>query len=131
MERRRILNGLGAVLHLTPAHEGHERRNQKSRRTRFGCTRCSDSESIRKSGQSDYHEATTGPEIWDDLDGRVDAFVAGVGTGGTFTGVSRFLKSRNPDILAAAVEPESSAVLSGRPAGPHKISGYRRGIHPR
>ncbi|WP_205698499.1 cysteine synthase A [Conexibacter sp. SYSU D00693] len=76
------------------------------------------------------HETGTGPEIWEALDGDVDVFVGGVGTGGTVTGVGRFLKSRNPTCQVVAVEPASSAVLSGRPPGPHRIQGIGAGFVP-
>lgn len=130
MERRRILGALGARLHLTPAHEGMSGAIKKSQEIIAATKGALSLNQFENQANPAYHEATTGPEIYKDLEGELAAFVAGVGTGGTFTGVSRFLKRQNPQIHSVAVEPEGSAVISGHPPGPHKIQGIGAGFVP-
>lgn len=129
-ERRKLLQGFGAELVLTQGSLSMNGAIAKAKEL---------AESIPGSfipGQFDNpanpkaHYDTTGPEIWEALSGKVDVFVAGVGTGGTITGVGRFLKSKNPSVHVVAVEPDESAVLSGEPAGPHAIQGIGAGFVP-
>ena len=130
MERRRILTSLGAELYLTPAHEGMGGAINKAAELVKEHPGALSLKQFDNPANPDFHEASTGPEIWEDIKGEISAFVAGVGTGGTFTGVSRYLKKQNPKIKTVAMEPESSAVLSGRPAGSHKIQGIGAGFIP-
>ena len=130
LERRRILTALGAELHLTPAHEGMNGAIRKAEEIVESTKGALSLRQFENPSNPAYHEATTGPEIWNDLDGDVAAFVAGVGTGGTFTGVSRFLKSKSSTVKTYPVEPITSAVLSGESSGPHKIQGIGPGFIP-
>lgn len=129
-ERRALLAALGAELVLTPASEGMS-----------GAIRRADELAAEIEGSfipgqfvnpanPEIHEKTTGPEILEDTDGKVDIFVSAVGTGGTLTGVGRALKKHNPDIKIVAVEPYDSPVLSGGKAGPHKLQGIGAGFVP-
>lgn len=129
-ERRALLAALGAELVLTPASEG------MSGAIRRADELAAETEGSFIPGQfvnpanPEIHEKTTGPEILEDTDGKVDIFVSAVGTGGTLTGVGRALKKHNPDIKIVAVEPYDSPVLSGGKAGPHKLQGIGAGFVP-
>lgn len=130
MERRRILSALGAEIVLTPAAEGMGgaiRRAEQIVAEREGALMLGQ---FANRANSMAHERTTGPEIWRDTDGKVDIFVAGVGTGGTISGVGRYLKSVSSGVEVVAVEPATSAVLSGESAGAHKIQGIGAGFIP-
>ena len=129
-ERVKLLKALGAQIVLTPKAEGMKGSVAAALKI------LDDTPGSFMPGQFDNpnnalaHEKTTGPEIWEDLDGKVDAFVAGVGTGGTITGVGQYLKSRDPSVKVVAVEPASSPVLSQGVAGAHKIQGIGAGFVP-
>ena len=129
-ERRKLLLHLGARVELTPANRGMMGAVDRARailREEPGSVML---QQFENPANPAAHEATTGPEIWTDLQGQVDCFVAGVGTGGTLTGVSRFLRRHNPSLRVVAVEPDKCAVLSGKPPGPHAIEGIGAGFVP-
>ena len=130
LERRRLLEVLGAELVLTPAEEGMPgaiRTAEKLVRENPDAIML---QQFDNPANPAIHRTTTAEEIWADTDGQVDLFVAGVGTGGTFSGVSAALKEKNPDLIAVAVEPENSPVISGGKPGAHKIQGIGAGFIP-
>jgi cysteine synthase A len=129
IERRKLLKHLGANLVLTPGSEGMKGAIAKAEEI-AGSTGAFMPNQFANPANPEIHRRTTAEEIWRDTDGVVDIFVAGVGTGGTITGVSEVLKSRKPDVQAVAVEPSESPVLSGGKPGPHKIQGIGAGFVP-
>lgn len=130
MERRKMLKILGAELELTPAAKGMRGSIEKAEEIVAGNSNAFMLQQFENPANPEIHRNTTANEIWNDLDGKVDAFIAGVGTGGTITGTSETLKTNNPELKAIAVEPEDSPVLSGGNPGPHKIQGIGAGFVP-
>lgn len=130
MERRQLVQAYGARLVLTPGKEGMKGAIARAKQLQREIPGSFLAGQFTNPANPEVHRKTTGPEIYDDLDGKVDFFVAGVGTGGTITGAGEYLKSKNPHIKIIAVEPESSPVLSGGEAGSHKIQGIGAGFVP-
>ncbi len=129
-ERRMLLRGYGANLVLTPGSEGMGGAIAKAEEMVKSDTKYFMPQQFENPANPAIHQATTAEEIWRDTDGKIDIFVAGVGTGGTITGVARALKERKPELQVVAVEPSTSAVLSGGPKGPHPIQGIGAGFVP-
>jgi len=130
VERVHLLRMFGAELVLTPGNEGMTGAVRKAEEMASGDPRYFIPHQFRNPANPGIHRKTTALEIWEDSDGRVDVLVAGVGTGGTLTGISEFFKERKPGFKTVAVEPQSSPVLSGGRPGPHKIQGIGAGFVP-
>ncbi len=129
-ERESLLRLYGAEVSVVESMGGMDEAVEAARRIARERGECFIPDQFSNPANPEIHRRTTAEEIWRDMDGKVDALVAGVGTGGTITGAGERLKERNPDVHVVAVEPKASAVLSGRPPGPHKIQGIGAGFVP-
>ena len=130
IERRQLLSALGAELVLTPGSTGMSGSVAKAKELQAEIEGSFIPQQFENPANPAIHEQSTGEEIWEETEGKVDIFVTGVGTGGTISGVGKALKSHNPNIQIIAVEPSTSAVLQGQPSGPHKIQGIGAGFVP-
>lgn len=131
VERRKLLKALGAELVLTPAYEGMAGAIRKALELAEEIGNVFIPQQFENKANAEIHRKTTAEEIWRDTDGKVDILVAGIGTGGTITGVGEVLKKHNPHLHVIAVEPDSSPVLSGGKPGPHKLQGIGAGFVPK
>ena len=130
LERRKMLSLLGAKLELTPAEQGMKGAIARAQELLDGNENWVMPQQFENPANPEIHRRTTAEEIWNDMEGKVDVVVSGVGTGGTFTGIASVLKPRNEDLKMIAVEPEDSPILSGGEPGPHKIQGIGAGFVP-
>lgn len=130
IERRKLAQAYGTEIVLTPGSEGMEGAIRKAEQLRDSTPGAVILQQFDNPANPAAHVQTTGEEIWQDSEGKVDVFVAGVGTGGTVSGIAKALKAHNPDIRIVAVEPAESALLSGKPAAPHQIQGIGANFVP-